>query len=228
MTDYRKELKVLVASRYSLSRKAVVALVSSLDGVRVVGEAGSGEETLAQVTELRPDVVLLEMNFADFTGGRLAAGIKAADRNIGVVSLSGPEEDNYTYLSPEVGIDVYVSKSASKQELLEILKKVDAGGNFYERKAGKQKITGCWEIREEEKKYSQKLTEREKQVLSFIVQGDNNQEISEQLNISQKTVKCHLYNIYKKLTVNNRVQAVLKALKLNICRLGDRKLDEDL
>ncbi|MFW6238345.1 MAG: response regulator, partial [Halanaerobiales bacterium] len=167
-----REFTVLVANKYNLSRKAIMILLSSLESLRVVGEAGSGRETVEKTKELRPDTVLVEMNFKDLTGRKLVARIKAIDSDIKVISLSTPEDCDFTYLSPGIDFDAYIGRNVSKEELKEVLEKVKSGEFYYPHMSETLSEFGASGAAKEKRHgYRKKLTGREKQILSCIVQG---------------------------------------------------------
>ena len=220
-----KKIRVVVANRYMLARKALSRVVVSLNDIEVVGEASDGQGIIEKVALLNPDIVIVDMNLSDITGGMLTNRIRNIDKRVKIISLNYPDREDYTYLANNTNVDAYISSEISKEELEEIIYRVANGQKCLpdEETYTIPGVSGGGMVKEGKYIVGDSLTDRESEIISCLAHGYSNEEIAQVLEISKKTVKCHLYNIYKKLSVKNRIQAILKALKLELCRLGDRE-----
>ncbi len=213
-----KQIKIIIADDHSMIREGLKQLLE-LDGdIQVVGEVGNGEECLKQIEKLNPDVVLLDINMPVMDGITMLEKLRSsAYKNQKVLILTIHNEVEYLRRALEIGVEGYVLKDADSSVLKKAIYTVNSGEKYIdvtmvpllkEKKICKHQLT------EEEK-----LTKREIEVLKLLAEGLFNKEIAYKLSISEKTVKNHVSNIFKKIGVFDRTQAAVYAIKNNIVEL---------
>jgi DNA-binding NarL/FixJ family response regulator len=202
-------LRVVVADDHRLFRQGLIGLMrTEPDLVRVVGEAASGHEAVAEALRLRPDVLLLDIIMPDGDGLTVAAQLRERLPAIAVVMLTASELDEHLYEAMRLGAAGYLLKSLDATELFALLAGVARGEAALTRAMAARLL----------KSYSRRtgtptLTERELEVLRLVARCASNPQIAEQLRITVNTVKVHLRNILDKLQVDNRTQAATYAVQ---------------
>lgn len=227
MKAREKAIKVLVADDQKLFREMLIDHLRQETDIEVVGEAESGAETLEKALSLKPDVVLLDIQLGDMDGLEVTSKVKRQAPGVKVVLLTGFHNEEYIYRGFQVGASGYLSKDTSLERVLDAVRRAYDGDALLEpttttriirefERRGQQE-TGRREVRRDDSKREPvKLTPRENDVLALIADGLSNQEIAERLFISEYTVKTHISNLFRKLNINDRVQAVLYALKIGL------------
>ncbi len=209
-------IKVVLVDNHILVREGIKLLLEQEKDIEVVGEANNEEEALAALKETNPDIILMDINMPELNGIETLRKIKAMTKNQKVIILTLHDEREYVVESINLGANGYILKSAESESLLRGIRDVNKGGYYvHPSLAGSlvkdQKQTDPKLSKELED--LKKLTRREKEVLKLISQGMNNRDIAHALFISEKTVKNHVSNIFKKIHVNDRTQAAIFALK---------------
>lgn len=212
------QIKIVIADDHSMIREGLKQLLE-LDGdITVIGEAGNGEECLKLIETLHPDVVLLDINMPVMNGLKMLETLRSSvNRNQKVLILTIHNEVEYLMKAVDIGVEGYVLKDAESAVLKNAINKVYLGENYIDFTMVpllNEKIA-----REKEKVEDEKLTRREIEVLKLLAEGLFNKEIAYKLSISEKTVKNHVSNIFKKIGVFDRTQAAVYAIKNNIVEL---------
>lgn len=213
-----EQIKIVIADDHSMIREGLKQLLE-LDGdIQVIGEAGNGEECLKVIDNLRPDVVLLDINMPLMNGLRMLEVLRNSNnKNQKVLILTIHNEVEYLMKAVDIGVEGYVLKDAESAILKKAIYKVYSGENYIDFTMVpllNEKIA-----QEKEKVEEDKLTRREIEVLKLLAEGLFNKEIAYKLSISEKTVKNHVSNIFKKIGVFDRTQAAVYAIKNNIVDL---------
>jgi DNA-binding NarL/FixJ family response regulator len=209
-------ISVLVVDDHTLFRDGLTAILTTVPDIDVVGEAGTGREAVAQVKALAPDVVLMDINMPDLNGIEATQQVLAIKPDTGVIMLTMLEDDDSLFAAMCAGARGYILKGADKAEVLKTIRAV-AGGEALFGPAIAGRLTTFFQNSRRIAHRNQitspfpNLTDREREVLELIAQGENNQEIALQLHISAKTVSNHISNIFNKLQVSDRAQAIVKA-----------------
>lgn len=208
--------RLLVADDHALFREGLQALFSATPGIEIVGEAATGEETVALAEKLQPDIILMDINMPGMDGIQATRRILRTNPTIGVIVVTMLEEDASLFSAMRAGARGYVLKGAHHQELLQTVRAV-AGGQVLFGPSTASRIMGFFQDIEADLKPSlpketfPELTPRELEVLELIAQGANNSQIAEKLVISDKTVRNHITSVFSKLQVADRAQAIIKA-----------------
>ena len=208
--------KVLVADDHKLVREGIAKLLDFYEELEVIGEANDGLETVNMVRNSFPDLVLLDLNMPRMNGIDTIKKIKEISPEIKVLILTIHDEEEYIYEVTQAGAEGYIQKDIEPEELRKAISKVIKGERVFpsgvekrvEAEIGNSKI----ELDE--------LSNREQEVLELLAQGMSNRDIAEELYISEKTVKNHVSSILRKLSVNDRTQAVIVALKNGLVSLS--------
>ena len=207
MTD--APIRVLIADDHPIVRAGLAALVNDHPRMRLVAEAGSGEEAVALAMTHHPDVILMDLRMPGMSGVEAIHAIRSSWPDARVIVLTTYDGDEDIYRALQAGARAYLLKDASRAELLEAVEAVhrgekrippDVGAKLAERVAG------------------QELTPRERDVLQGIVEGRSNKEIGRALFLSEGTVKFHVNNILAKLGVRDRTQAATEAIRRGLVR----------
>jgi DNA-binding NarL/FixJ family response regulator len=210
--------RILVVDDHKLFREGLIALLNAAPETTVAGEAGTGAEAVAQAKALEPDIVLMDIQMPDMNGIEATRRILAEQSAVGVIMLTMLEDDDSLFAAMCAGARGYILKGADKEEVLRTVTAVAEGQAlfgpaiagrltaFFQK--GGQMETAVVPFPE--------LTGREREVLTLIAQGLNNHDIAARLHISGKTVSNHISNIFNKLRVADRAQAIVKAREAGI------------
>ncbi len=205
-------IRIFVADDHTLFRDGLRALFDSLDDIELVGEAANGEHAVSGAKETQPDVVLMDIQMPALNGIEATRQIVATSPHIGVIIVSMLEDDDSVFAAMRAGARGYVLKGADQEQMLRTIRSV-AGGEALFGAGIAERLMSFFSNLEPagDPKAFPELTDREHEVLDLIAQGKNNTEIARQLEISQKTVRNHVSNIFNKLQVADRAQAIIRA-----------------
>ena len=211
-------IRIVIADDHSMIREGLKQLLE-LDGdIQVIGEAGNGEECLALLQTMSPDVVLLDINMPVMNGLKMLEALRnSKNKNQKVLILTIHNEIEYLMKAVDIGIEGYVLKDADSSILKKAIYKVHSGENYIDNSM--VPLMNERIAQEKERSEEDKLTRREIEVLKLLAEGLFNKEIAYKLSISEKTVKNHVSNIFKKIGVFDRTQAAVYAIKNNIVEL---------
>ena len=211
-------IRVMIADDHSLIREGLRQLLEFDGSIKVVGEVSNGEECLIKLDEFNPEVLLLDINMPEKNGIDVLKQMKADQSQIKVLILTVHNELEYLISAVDIGVDGYILKDSESSELKKAIRVVRDGENYIQPKLipamNNQLIN-----RDADKDKIASLTNRELEVLVQVANGMFNKEIATSLNISERTVKNHISNIFKKIDVSDRTQAAVFAIKNNIIKL---------
>ncbi len=232
MSARDEKTRVLLADDHRLFREGVASLLERSEDVELVGEATTGEEAVHLSDGLQPDVVLMDIKMPGMGGIEATRAIVKKNPHVGVVVVTMFEDDESVFAALKAGARGYVLKDSDRGELLRAIRAVARGeallGAAVARRVLEQFSAPAF-IELSPKPPSplfDELTPREAEVLRLIAEGLKNREISKRLVISEKTVGNHVSNIFRKLQVNDRSQAIVRALRgglASLRELGDRE-----
>lgn len=209
-------IRVLVVDDHTLFREGLQAILANVPDMAVVGEAGTGSEAVTQAATLALDVILMDISMPDLNGIEATQQVLAAKPDTGIIMLTMLEDNDSLFAAMCAGARGYILKGADKAKVLKTIRAV-AGGEALFGPAIATRLTAFFQHSRGAAHHHAlaapfpDLTEREREVLDLIAQGENNQAIAYRLHVSSKTVSNHISNIFNKLQVVDRAQAIVKA-----------------
>ena len=208
-------INVLIADDHRMVREGLKQLLSMDEGIEVVGEAGDGYECLNMANKTKPNIVLLDINMPNLDGLQVLNIMKQQKMLCKVILLTIHKEVDYLMKALDMGCDGYVLKDSDFDTLKKAIFSVYSGDTYIEPSLMPMLNSSLAERDVLQDKLSE-LTKRELEVLKMIASGSFNKEIASTLNISERTVKNHVSNIFKKIGVSDRTQAAVFAIKNNL------------
>jgi len=209
------KIKVMLAEDHVVVREGTRELIQREDDMEVVGEAGDGEEAVALASRTKPDVIIMDVNMPKLNGIEATKQIKAMMPSVAVLVLTAYDNDQYVTALLEAGAAGYLLKNIKGRELIDAVRAVNAGESILSPKIARKvlnRFAGSG-TKSEGEPVANILSERELEVLKLAAKGLSNRDIAEQLFLSIRTVQAHLGNIFNKLDVGSRTEAILYGLK---------------
>lgn len=209
-------IRVLIADDHGIFRQGLQRLLTLEEGFEVVGEAGNGNEAILLAQQLRPDVLILDISLPVVNGIEVTRKVLAALPGMRVVILTMHDDQEYLFQALRAGATSYVLKDVEPGVLLDAIRSAVNGTAFIEPSMAVKLVQEYNRLSEGQGPAARRrspLSERELEVLELMAEGINYREISRRLCITEKTVKNHSANIFRKIGVNDRTQAVLMGIK---------------
>jgi DNA-binding NarL/FixJ family response regulator len=203
-------IRVLLADDHPMFREGLAVALSALPGLEVVAESSSGEEAIADAARLQPDVVVMDVNMPGVNGIEATRRIVAESPHIGVLILTMFDEDESVFQAMRAGARGYLLKGADRDAILRAVAAVGRGDAIFGPALARRLIGYFTSSRAGAAPFAD-LTDREREVLELVARGRSNAEIGRQLMISAKTVRNHVSNVFAKLQVSDRAQAIVRA-----------------
>lgn len=219
-----KTTKILIVDDHEVVRDGLRNILTSLDSLSIAGEAGDGEEAVKMYATLKPDLVIMDISMPGMNGIEATRVIKEKDPDARILILT--MHDNQEYLNQIIrsGAKGFILKNTDKEELLEAVRTVASGDNFFSKDISKLIIDNYIRTAKETEKndgYKEvPLTKREIEILKLIASGYSNQEIANILYISYNTVDTHRKNIMHKLSIKNTAGLVRYAIEKGLISLN--------
>ena len=211
-------INIMITDDHSMIREGLKNLLE-LDGdIEVIAEAIDGEDCLEKLETVKPDVLLLDINMPKMNGLEVLKNLKARKSKIKVLVLTVHNEIEYLLKAVDIGVNGYVLKDSESSELKKAIFALVEGETYIQPSLIPALNSKMIEKNEDEVKIDS-LTRRELEVLKLLAVGMYNKEVAEKLNISERTVKNHVSNIFKKLEVTDRTQAAVFAIRNNLINL---------
>jgi len=203
-------IRVLIVEDDDRIRNSLLALIDGSEGFRCAGAHSSAEETLREIASARPDVVLLDINLPAMSGIECIQEIKSRVPAVKILMHTVYEDEEQLFKSLRAGAHGYLLKRTSPARLLEAITDVHAGNSVMSSQIARLVVKYFHQLGPAND--NGKLTHREVEILQHLARGYQNKEIADLLGIGFDTVRTHLRNIYEKLHVNSRTEAVMKFL----------------
>jgi len=214
MMDALEKIKVLIVDDHQVVRQGLRTFLELQDDVLVVGEADDGQTAIEMVQQLDPDIVLMDLVMPNVDGISATRQVKSLGTKVKVIALTSFTEDDKVIPAIQAGASSYLLKDVSPDDLVDAIRAVHRGEARLHpdiaRKLMEQVAQQAPPLRES---HVEDLTEREREVVNLVAQGRSNQEIANELVISEKTVKTHVSNILGKLQLGDRTQLAIYAIK---------------
>ncbi|HET7658588.1 MAG TPA: response regulator transcription factor [Bacillales bacterium] len=204
-------IRVMLVDDHTVLRDGLKNIFELEGDIEVVGEAENGAEVVYQIEKTRPDVILMDINLPDISGVELTETVKTMFPECKVLVLTMYSHDEYFMSAIRAGADGYLLKDVPSQEVVEAIRTVARGESVVHPSLTKKLLD--FHKKKTKNRETTELTERESEILVCLVEGMSNKQTAEQLGISDKTVKIHVSNIFKKLKVKSRSQAVIYAIQ---------------
>ncbi|MDI6858399.1 MAG: response regulator transcription factor [Dehalococcoidia bacterium] len=210
-----EKIRIILADDHTLVREGTRERLEREDDFQVVGEASNGEEAVRLVTQLKPDVAIVDIAMPRLNGIDATKQIKEAHPATAVLVLSAYDNDQYIYAVLEAGASGYLLKNVQGRQLVDAIHDVHAGEVVLDPHVARKVVRWFSSLSKGERmeKLPEHFSDRELEVLKLAAKGMSNKEIAAELSLSVRTVQSHLANIFDKLGVNSRTEAVLCALK---------------
>jgi two-component system response regulator NreC len=212
-------IRLMLVDDHEVVRSGLRMLLASESDLDIIGEAGTAEEAIASILDLKPDVVLMDIGLPDKSGIEATKEIKAKLPEVAIVALTIHEDAEYFFKMLDAGASGYVPKRAAPEELVSAIQSA-ANGEVYLYPSMAKLLVRDYLAGDSEDKEKQKdgLTEREHEVLILLAEGATNDEIGKKLVISPKTVARHRENIMHKLNLHSRTELVRYAIRKGIIK----------
>jgi DNA-binding NarL/FixJ family response regulator len=213
------KIKVLLTDDHKLIRDGVQSMLENTEDIEVTGSVSSGEESINEVRQNRPDVILMDIMMSGMTGIEATRWIKDFDPTVKVVLVTMEISKEYVSAGIKSGVDGYLPKDTDKETLLGAIRTVYRGGRFFNAAIVKLVFEDFYtheKLKSSQRRLPNDLTKREQEILGLVAAGKSNKELAEMLFISLKTVETHKTNILDKLGLRNSTELVKYAIKNNI------------
>ena len=222
--------RVVIVDGHTLFRRGVRNILELEPDIEVVGEAGTGREALTTIEELTPDVVLMDLGLPTPNGIETTQRVKRELPRTAVIVLASNDDEDQLFEAIKVGAAAYVLKDIDPTDLIAIIRRVRAGEYLINDKVFSKPAVASRVLKEfrelavygaEAQPVFAPLSPREVEILDNIAQGMTNKQVAYALSISEQTVKNHMSSILRKLSVNDRTQAVVYAMKQGWIRIPE-------
>ena len=200
------KIKILLVDDHIAMRMGISSAIENEDDMEVIAEAGRGKDAVAIALEQHPDVIIMDLRMPEQSGIETIKEIKKDWNRAGILVYSSFASGEEIFNAFQSGADGFVVKDMELEQLLEAIRVVARGEHYVPSEVSARMVS----------RFTSKLTPREITILEYVAKGNSNKEVADKLDLVEGTVKVHLANIYKKLKVNDRTQAVMFAIKQRI------------
>lgn len=210
-------IHLLIADDSESFRTGLRALFKATPDIQLVGEAADGQAAIALAEQLQPDVVLMDLHMPEIDGLEATRQITQTSPHMAILALTMLDDDDALFAAMQAGARGYLLKGASKSEIRRAIRDVAAGAAIFSPAIANRMMTYFNQLRQQAASYAfPELTAREREILTLIAQHHTNREIAEKLSLSPKTVRNYCSNIFAKLQVADRAEAIIRAKESGI------------
>ena len=213
------KVNILIVDDHTLFRTGVRRMLEAEEDMHVVGEAATGREALEQARQLVPDVILMDIKMPDLDGVAAARTLHREMPHVGIIFVTMFEDDEFIFQGLQAGGRGYILKDAGPETMLRAIRAVAHGESLLGSTVAEKVMRQFSALPGKQTHLFDDLTPREIEVLKLVAEGKSNKEIAQALTISEKTVKNHINNIFSKLHVNDRSQAMLYAIRKGLVKV---------
>jgi len=221
----KAKIRILLADDHNIVRTGIRQLLESASDLRVIAEAGDGEEAQALIQQHKPDVAVLDIQMPKASGIEVTRWVRSHLPEVGVLILTAYDDDPYVMAVLQAGANGYVLKTGQPDELIQAVRDVYEGKSALDPNITSKLMSNIFKA--PENKSVESLTDRELDVLRLTAKGFTNKAIGVQLSISDRTVQGHLAHIFAKLQANSRTEAVMRAVSLGWISQSTGKISEE-
>jgi DNA-binding NarL/FixJ family response regulator len=218
-------IRIILADDHHIVRSGIRQLLESEDDLKVLAEAGDGEEAQALIEKHKPDVAVLDIQMPKASGIEVTRWVRAHFPEVGVLILTAYDDDPYVMAVLQAGANGYVLKTAQADDLIQAVRDVNEGKSALDPTITRKLMSNLF--KPSEKVTAEPLTDRELDVLRLAAKGFTNKAIGVQLAISDRTVQGHLAHIFAKMHASSRTEAVMRAVALGWISQGPDKISEE-
>jgi len=210
-------LRIVIVDDHPIARQGLVAVMEILPDMELVGEARNGREAIEVVQTQQPDLVLMDLVMPELDGVAAIEAIKRQHPEIPIIALTTFAEADLVHGAVQAGAEGYLLKDVDVQELARAIRTVHGGQPYLHPAATRHLLR----VATRPAQTPERLTEREREVLTLVARGLTNRQIARELGIAEKTVSVHVSNVLGKLDLTSRTQAALYAAQTGLVPLGD-------
>lgn len=210
------KIRLLIVDDHALLREGLKKILALQNDIDILAAAADGREAHRLAVELLPDVVLMDVNMPHLNGIEATRLITAECPGVKIIALTIHDEEEYVHELVRAGVSAYVLKDIEADSLVETIRAVFRGEAVFHPRIARKLLDGVQRLRGQE---AERLSGRESEVLCLLAGGLSNKEIARELFVSEKTVKYHITNIFRKINVSDRTQAALYAVKNRLVKL---------
>ncbi len=212
------QIKLMIVDDHTVVRDGLASMLERQEDFKVVGQASNGVEAVARVPAVQPDVILMDLRMPEMGGVEAMRAISSERPETRFIVLTTYDDDEHIFQAIEAGAKGFLLKDTSREDLFEAVRAVHRGESGIEPGVAARVLDRFAQLSREETQ-APLLSEREMEVLKAMATGSANKEIAVSLSISDSTVKTHIANIFQKLDVRGRTEAVTYALQIGIIKL---------
>ena len=214
-----ENIKVLIVDDHTVVRDGLTIMLGREKDFAVVGEATDGLEAVERARDLRPDVILMDLRMPQLDGVEAMRRIREENAEVKFIVLTTYDSDEYIFHAIEAGAKGYLLNDATREELFRAVRAVHGGESLVQPGVAARVLDRFAQLSREATPGADVLSEREMEVLRLMAKGAPNKEIAAVLSISESTAKTHVANIFQKLEVKDRTEAVTQAIQRGIITL---------
>jgi DNA-binding NarL/FixJ family response regulator len=210
------KVRVLLADDHALFREGLRSLLEDQDDIEIVGEAEDGLQVTKLVPQLKPTVILMDINMPVVDGVEATRIILSENEDVGIIILTMYPQDEHVFEALRAGAKAYLLKDTRSKKLLDVIRAVHRGQAVIDPEMTNRLLSEFRRVtgkKEQKQPKVQSLTDQEQKILTLVADGASNKDIAAELDLSERTIKNYLSVIFQKLQVNNRTEAAIRAVK---------------